>query len=82
MTIYTGGGARAEGDYQHDQDRAWPVRQDAGPAVDSVEAAWQSWQRYGQPDRTRIGITARADGEQCAWLDDPDGPLRWPLVAR
>lgn len=59
-----------------------PVWQDAARLWDSVEAAWQSWQRYGQPERTRIGITARGDGEQFAWLDDPDGPLRWPLPYR
>ena len=53
-----------------------PVWQDAARLWDSVEAAWQSWQRYGQPERTRIGITARGDGEQFAWLDDPDGPPR------
>jgi protein-L-isoaspartate(D-aspartate) O-methyltransferase len=82
VIIYTGGGARAEVDYQRDRDGVWAVRQDAARLWDSVEAAWQSWQRYGQPDRTRIGITARADGEQFAWLDDPDGPLRWPLPGR
>ena len=76
--------ARAEVDYRSGGDGAWPVRQDSARLWDTVEAAWHRWRRYGRPDRTRIGITARAgsretETEQFAWLDHPGGPLRWPL---
>lgn len=88
VTVYTRA-ARAEVDYQRGEDGAWPVRQDAARLWDTVEAAWQRWQRHGRPGRTRIGLTATtgdaagtAGGDQFAWLDDPDGPLRWPLPGR
>lgn len=71
--------ARAEAAYDPAEQGLWPVTQTGATRLwDTVEAAWQSWQRGGQPHRTRIGITARGGG-QWAWLDDPDGPLRWPL---
>lgn len=72
--------ARAEVDYTEAGPGLWPVTQTGTARLwDTVEAAWQSWQRHGQPHRTRIGITARGGGAQWAWLDDSDGPLRWPL---
>ncbi|MDH6623472.1 protein-L-isoaspartate(D-aspartate) O-methyltransferase [Streptomyces sp. LBL] len=36
------------------------------------------WEREGQPQRERYGITVRAKHEW-AWLDDPEGPYAWPL---
>ncbi|MFF4436967.1 methyltransferase domain-containing protein [Streptomyces sp. NPDC001621] len=36
------------------------------------------WEREGEPDRGRYGVTV--DGEHAwAWLDDPGGPHRWAL---
>ncbi len=98
VTVYTLD-ARAEVDYRRGEEGAWPVRQEAARLWDTVEAAWQRWQRHRRPGRTRIGLTATtgdaagtaggdegaaraAGGDQFAWLDDPDGPLRWPLPGR
>lgn len=78
VTISTRSG-RAEADYQRGEDGAWPVRQDSARLWDTVEAAWQRWQRHGRPERTRIGITANIGGRQFAWLDHPDGLVRWPV---
>ncbi|MEW2398496.1 methyltransferase domain-containing protein [Streptomyces sp. NPDC046862] len=36
------------------------------------------WDREGQPERDRYGITVSAD-RAWAWLDDPEGPYAWPL---
>ncbi len=36
------------------------------------------WEREGRPQRERYGVTV-ADGQQWAWLDDPEGPYTWPL---
>ncbi|PJE94198.1 methyltransferase [Streptomyces carminius] len=43
-------------------------------------AAYERWRRAGRPDRTRYGVTVRG-ADQWVWLDDPDGPDRWPLRA-
>lgn len=42
-------------------------------------ATYEAWRRAGRPDRTRYGVTVRG-GEQWVWLDDPEGPNRWPLT--
>ncbi|MGH3622498.1 MAG: methyltransferase domain-containing protein [Sciscionella sp.] len=55
------------------------VTQDARRLFDTVEAAWQTWQRHNRPDRTRIGITARSDGTQRAWLDSPESGTSWAV---
>jgi protein-L-isoaspartate(D-aspartate) O-methyltransferase len=55
------------------------VVQDSRRLWDTVEAAWRGWQRHGRPGRERIGITARTDGVQRAWLDSPDSDVSWPL---
>ncbi|MFI6933193.1 methyltransferase domain-containing protein [Streptomyces sp. NPDC050287] len=44
------------------------------------QAAYLLWEREGQPQRERYGITVRGEREW-AWLDDPDGPYTWPLPA-
>jgi hypothetical protein len=56
------------------------VAQDAGRLGDTITAAWHAWQHHGRPDRTRIGVTAYANGTH-AWFDTPDGPHQWPLPA-
>ncbi|MFD7667966.1 methyltransferase domain-containing protein [Streptomyces sp. NPDC059788] len=40
--------------------------------------SYDLWRREGRPRRERFGVTVR-DTHQYAWLDSPDGPLRWPL---
>jgi protein-L-isoaspartate O-methyltransferase len=57
------------------------VVQDGRRLWDTVETARRSWDRHGRPGRDRLGITARADGVQRAWLDTPDSPLSWPIPA-
>jgi protein-L-isoaspartate(D-aspartate) O-methyltransferase len=74
VVVYTAD-QRAQVDYTAGDPGEWPVVQDPDRLWDTVEAAWSAWQRHGHPDRTRIGITARADGEQWVWLDHPDQPL-------
>ncbi|GGJ84582.1 protein-L-isoaspartate O-methyltransferase [Pilimelia anulata] len=72
------GTARATADYTGGRAR---VVQDDHRLWDAVEVAHAAWLRVGRPDRTRLGITARAGGEQYAWLDDPGTGPRWPLPA-
>ncbi|WP_327246301.1 methyltransferase domain-containing protein [Streptomyces sp. NBC_01320] len=50
-----------------------------GTTLDPREAL-SLWQREKRPERERFGITLR-DGRQWAWLDDPEGPYAWPLIA-
>lgn len=45
---------------------------------DEVEKAHAHWIELGRPGRARFGITVRAEGQEL-WLDEPDGPYRWPL---
>jgi protein-L-isoaspartate O-methyltransferase len=40
--------------------------------------AYALWEREGQPQRERYGITVGAEGTW-SWLDDPEGPYTWPL---
>ncbi|MFI5678120.1 methyltransferase domain-containing protein [Streptomyces cellulosae] len=44
------------------------------------QEAYELWEREGQPQRERYGITVRGEHEW-AWLDDPEGPYTWPLPA-
>ncbi|MFD3497687.1 methyltransferase domain-containing protein [Streptomyces sp. NPDC058678] len=44
------------------------------------QEAYALWEREGQPRRERYGITVSGDREW-AWLDDPEGPYAWPLLA-
>ncbi len=55
------------------------ITQDERRLFDTVEAAWQAWQRCGRPDRKRVGFTAHVDGTQNAWLDSPTSGMTWPL---
>jgi protein-L-isoaspartate(D-aspartate) O-methyltransferase len=55
------------------------VEQGERRLFDHVETAWQAWQRYGEPARTRLGITARTDGTHTVWLDVPGSGITWPL---
>lgn len=59
----------------------YPVAQ-GGPQRlwDTVEHAFATWQRLGQPDPTRFGVTAHDHvALQHVWIDHPDSPTRWPL---
>ncbi|MCA1223125.1 methyltransferase domain-containing protein [Streptomyces sp. 8L] len=40
--------------------------------------AYRLWRHAHRPGRERFGVTV-TDAGQWAWLDDPDGPHRWPL---
>lgn len=42
------------------------------------QEAYALWEREGQPQRERYGITVSGEHEW-AWLDDPEGPYAWPL---
>jgi protein-L-isoaspartate(D-aspartate) O-methyltransferase len=42
------------------------------------QEAYALWEREGQPQRERYGITV-SGGYEWAWLDDPEGPYAWPL---
>ncbi|GHG93517.1 methyltransferase domain-containing protein [Streptomyces lanatus] len=42
------------------------------------QEAYTLWEREGQPQRERYGITVRGEHEW-AWLDEPEGPYAWPL---
>jgi protein-L-isoaspartate(D-aspartate) O-methyltransferase len=53
--------------------------QDSRRLFDHVETAWRAWLLHGRPERQRIGITARTDGTQTAWLDTPTSGIAWPL---
>jgi protein-L-isoaspartate(D-aspartate) O-methyltransferase len=44
-----------------------------------VEAAWHAFRGHGSPPRWRLGLSAQLSGDQYAWLDSPDGPVRWPV---
>jgi protein-L-isoaspartate(D-aspartate) O-methyltransferase len=43
------------------------------------QEAYALWEREGQPQRERYGITVSGEREW-AWLDDPEGPYAWPLA--
>jgi protein-L-isoaspartate(D-aspartate) O-methyltransferase len=47
----------------------------------AVEAGLAEWHDLGQPDWTRLGLTATAE-RQWVWCDDPAGRHTWPLAAR
>lgn len=72
---------RAAAHYQATSDGLWPVTQQGNRPWDTVEAAMRAWNRNDRPDRSRLGITARRDGTQHLWLDDPSSPHTWPLPA-
>ncbi|MFD8739722.1 methyltransferase domain-containing protein [Streptomyces sp. NPDC059618] len=40
--------------------------------------AYALWEREGQPQRERYGVTVGEEGVR-AWLDDPEGPYTWKL---
>ncbi|WP_210576614.1 methyltransferase domain-containing protein [Streptomyces sp. GESEQ-4] len=42
------------------------------------QEAYALWEREGQPQRERYGVTVSGEHEW-AWLDDPEGPYAWPL---
>jgi hypothetical protein len=46
---------------------------------DVVEQMHRLWRDTGKPGFERFGLTATT-AEQYVWLDDPDGPHRWPLT--
>ncbi|MEV2212685.1 methyltransferase domain-containing protein [Streptomyces sp. NPDC050997] len=43
------------------------------------QEAYALWEREGQPQRERYGITVSGEREW-AWLDDPEGPYAWHLA--
>jgi protein-L-isoaspartate(D-aspartate) O-methyltransferase len=70
---------RADVRFPDDSGGLLLVEQDERRLFDTVEAAWQAWLRHGRPSRRKVGITARADGSQNAFLDSPESGLVWPL---
>ncbi|MDQ0990962.1 methyltransferase domain-containing protein [Streptomyces sp. V3I7] len=46
-------------------------------SLDAREA-YEVWECEGAPARERYGVTIDG-GHEWAWLDDPQGPYRWPL---
>lgn len=58
------------------------VFQDGRRLWDTVETAWHSWLEHDSPERSRLGLTARANGAHCVWLDTPDSSQSWPLFPR
>ncbi|HKD97086.1 MAG TPA: methyltransferase domain-containing protein [Micromonosporaceae bacterium] len=46
---------------------------------DRVETTWLAFRDHGRPPRWRLGLTAHTSGQQYAWLDTPDSPVRWPV---
>ncbi|GAB3494348.1 hypothetical protein [Amycolatopsis cihanbeyliensis] len=47
----------------------------------SIEDDAALWHEQGEPGWSRFGLTVRRE-RQWVWLDDPDGPLAWPLGGR
>jgi methyltransferase of ATP-grasp peptide maturase system len=45
-----------------------------------VEAAAATWDALGRPVRSRLGLTAHADGVRDIWLDHPTRPVRLPAA--
>ncbi|MEV0633555.1 methyltransferase domain-containing protein [Streptomyces sp. NPDC050619] len=43
------------------------------------QEAYALWEREGQPQRERYGLTVRGE-QKWAWMDDPEGPYAWPLA--
>lgn len=71
---------RADVSHQPLPDGLWPVEQYGHRRFwDTVETAWHAWHHTGQPDRTRLGITATTHHGQHIWLDAPHSPYSWPL---
>lgn len=70
---------RATAEFSTVGARTCRITQDQRRLWDTVEAAWHTWQRTGRPGRDRMGLTARTDGIQRAWLDNPDSDHTWPL---
>jgi methyltransferase of ATP-grasp peptide maturase system len=46
---------------------------------DEVEAAFDVWQKLGEPTHDRFGLTVTPDGQHRVWLDEPDGAHTWEL---
>ncbi|MDQ0376473.1 methyltransferase domain-containing protein [Amycolatopsis thermophila] len=44
-----------------------------------VERAYRLWLDADRPGWDRLGLTVTGDGEHRLWIDDPHGPLSWPL---
>jgi methyltransferase of ATP-grasp peptide maturase system len=49
---------------------------------DEIECAHGLWQRYGSPERGRLGLTTAWDGSHHFWLDTPDNELWVERVPR
>lgn len=60
----------------------WTTRQQNGRPWDTVESAWRAFLRTGRPRRDRLGLTARTDGSQHLWLDQPESDHIWPVPDR
>lgn len=62
-------------------DGTWPVLQRGPRRIwDTLEVAVATFERLGRPALSRFGVTALDDpARQYVWLDDPAGPLSWPL---
>jgi protein-L-isoaspartate(D-aspartate) O-methyltransferase len=71
---------RAEATFPSRAVQTTVISQDSRRLFDTVDTAWHAWRRYGSPERTRIGITARTNGTQRTWLDTPDSEINWPLL--
>ncbi|MGH3701224.1 MAG: methyltransferase domain-containing protein [Pseudonocardiaceae bacterium] len=76
------GAARAEVDIKPLADGTWAVRQH-GPyrLWDTIEHAVAAFDALGQPDVSRLGVSAlNVPGKQYVWLDNPDSDHCWPLT--
>jgi protein-L-isoaspartate O-methyltransferase len=46
---------------------------------DLLEALYRDLDGRRRPSRERLGVTVRADGSHCVWLDEPASEHRWEL---
>ncbi|MEV6874513.1 hypothetical protein [Amycolatopsis sp. NPDC051128] len=59
----------------------WPAKTtvSGGGAMSSTRPAATAFGTLGQPDATRLGVTAlNMPDKQFIWLDDPDSDHCWP----
>lgn len=67
-----------DGSHAHITPRGHLTQTGSRRVWEEIERTHRAWQSLGAPARERYGLTVTA-AEQYVWLDDPDGPHRWPL---